>query len=81
MNRTDEALETGADVISTACPYCMIMLDDAVKTRERADDVQVLDIAQILERSLVAAAAPAPVATETAGEGADGAGEAESPTE
>ncbi|MHB2028705.1 MAG: (Fe-S)-binding protein [Acidimicrobiales bacterium] len=52
VERTDEALETGADIISTACPFCMIMLDDAVKANGRGDDVSVLDIAQVVERSL-----------------------------
>ena len=52
MDRTEEALSTGADVISTACPFCMIMLDDAVKASGRGDDVLVLDIAQVVERSL-----------------------------
>ena len=58
LERTDEALATGADVVSTACPYCLIMLDDAVKERAR-DDVRVLDVALLLERSMeVAAGAP-----------------------
>jgi Fe-S oxidoreductase len=58
-NRTSEALATGADVVSTACPYCMIMLDDAVKAEGRGDDVRVLDISQVVEASLgVATAAP-----------------------
>ena len=52
MDRTEEALGTGADVISTACPFCMIMLDDAVKASGRGDDVSVLDISQVMERSL-----------------------------
>ncbi|MGC1238328.1 MAG: (Fe-S)-binding protein [Acidimicrobiales bacterium] len=52
MDRTEEALGTGADVISTACPFCMIMLDDAVKASGRSDDVSVLDISQVMERSL-----------------------------
>ena len=52
LERTDEALGTGADVVSTACPYCLIMLDDAVKERQRDEEVSVMDIAQILERSL-----------------------------
>ncbi len=52
MDRTEEALGTGADVISTACPFCMIMLDDAVKASGRGEDVAVLDIAQVVERSL-----------------------------
>jgi Fe-S oxidoreductase len=52
MERTEEALNTGADVISTACPFCMIMLDDAVKANGRGEEVSVLDIAQVVERSL-----------------------------
>jgi len=56
VERTDEALGTGADVISTACPYCLIMLDDATKGRQAegtaAESVKVLDVAQVLEQSL-----------------------------
>ncbi len=56
VNRTDEALATGADVISTACPYCLIMLDDATKGRQAegtaAESVRVMDVAQVLEESL-----------------------------
>jgi len=43
-------------VISTACPYCLIMLDDAVKERQRDEEVKVLDISQVLERSLAVGA-------------------------
>ncbi len=62
LERTDEALATGADVVGTACPYCMVMLDDAVKQRQAegaAEGVQVLDVAQVLERSLGATGAAA----------------------
>jgi Fe-S oxidoreductase len=56
VERTDEALGTGADVISTACPYCLIMLDDATKGRQAegaaAASVRVMDVAQVLEESL-----------------------------
>jgi Fe-S oxidoreductase/TM2 domain-containing membrane protein YozV len=55
-NRTNEALGTGADVIGTACPYCLIMLDDATKARQAegtADEsVRVIDVAQVLEQSM-----------------------------
>jgi len=57
LERTDEALATGADVVGTACPYCMVMLDDAVKQRQAegaAAGVRVLDVAQVLEQSLPA---------------------------
>ncbi len=67
MDRTGEAIDTGADVVSTACPYCMIMLDDAVKANARQDDVRVMDVSQLLEESmneLAGVGASAPVATE-----------------
>jgi len=56
MDRTNEALGTGADIVSTACPFCMIMLDDAVKANGKGDEVSVLDISQVVERSLATAA-------------------------
>ncbi len=59
LERTDEALTTGADVVSTACPFCLIMLDDAVKARQRDEEVKVMDLAQIVEASLVPAGASA----------------------
>jgi Fe-S oxidoreductase len=52
MERTEEALGTGADVVSTACPFCMIMLDDAVRAHNKTDDVRVLDLSQLLEESM-----------------------------
>jgi Fe-S oxidoreductase len=55
VERTDEALGTGADIIATSCPYCLIMLDDAVTARRaegKADGVVVIDIAQVLADSI-----------------------------
>jgi Fe-S oxidoreductase len=52
MDRANEALGTGADIVSTACPFCMIMLDDAVKANGKGDEVSVMDISQVVERSL-----------------------------
>jgi Fe-S oxidoreductase len=46
----DEAAATGADILGVACPYCLIMLDDGA--RARGDDAQVLDVAQVVARSL-----------------------------
>jgi Fe-S oxidoreductase len=58
----DEALGTGADVVSTACPYCMIMLDDAVRANAKEDEVRVLDLSELVEESLGGSAPPAPPA-------------------
>jgi Fe-S oxidoreductase len=69
IERTDEALATGADVIGTACPYCTVMLDDAVKQRQsegQGDGVRVLDIAQVLEESMNGSA---PAASQTPSRG------------
>ncbi|MGI8751434.1 MAG: (Fe-S)-binding protein [Acidimicrobiales bacterium] len=56
VERADEAISTGAEIISTACPYCLIMLDDATKARQAdgsaPESVRVTDVAQIVERSL-----------------------------
>ncbi len=62
IERTEEALALDPDVISTACPYCMVMLSDAVtqKKQEGAarEEVAVLDVAQILHRSLASGGEP-----------------------
>jgi Fe-S oxidoreductase len=58
MERTNEALTTGADVVSTACPYCMIMLDDAVRANNKEEEVRVLDLSQLVEESLTTPASP-----------------------
>ncbi len=51
-NRAEEALKTGADTIASACPFCMTMMSDGVKSFEKQDDVEVKDIAElILENS------------------------------
>jgi Fe-S oxidoreductase len=46
MNRTAEALETGAGLIAAACPFCMTMLTDGVK--ELGTEVPVKDIAEVV---------------------------------
>lgn len=52
IERTEEALGTGADTIASACPFCMTMLTDGVKAKERADDVKVKDVAELVLESL-----------------------------
>ena len=50
--RLDELYKTGAKTIATACPYCMIMLDDAVKEKELEEEVKVVDLAQMMLKSI-----------------------------
>lgn len=50
--RSAEAINTGATVIASACPFCNTMLTDGVKSHEKENDVAVLDIAEIVASSL-----------------------------
>ncbi|HRD57873.1 MAG TPA: (Fe-S)-binding protein [Ferruginibacter sp.] len=52
IERSDEALETGASVIASACPFCNTMLTDGVKNREKEEEVKVLDIAELVAASM-----------------------------
>ncbi len=51
--RTKEAIETGASIIASNCPFCMTMLSDGVKSNEKEDQVKVLDIAEMIASSMV----------------------------
>jgi Fe-S oxidoreductase len=54
--RIDEALSTDPDTVSTACPYCLVMLGDAIAakktTGEAKETLEVIDVAQLLARSV-----------------------------
>ncbi|MGE0089425.1 MAG: (Fe-S)-binding protein [Bacteroidales bacterium] len=52
MERTEDALETGADIIVTACPYCMVMLTDGLKYKNKEDQIKNYDIAELIEQAL-----------------------------
>ena len=48
VERTEEALATGAATIAVACPFCMTMMSDGVKSKEREADVKVKDLAELI---------------------------------
>ena len=53
IERSQEAVATGADVVATGCPFCYVMMDDGVKELNADDRVEVMDIAMLLaKRSL-----------------------------
>ena len=52
LERTKEALETGASIIAAACPFCNTMLTDGVKNSNKEEEVQVLDIAELIAASI-----------------------------
>jgi Fe-S oxidoreductase len=52
IERTEEALGTGAREIAAACPFCATMLTDGLKDKNKEEDVKIVDIAQIVARSI-----------------------------
>ena len=52
FERADEAIETGAKIIAASCPFCNTMLTDGIKNKEKEEEIQVLDIAEIVAASL-----------------------------
>jgi heterodisulfide reductase subunit D len=50
--RANEAIDTGSDIVASACPFCNTMLTDGIKAAEKEDQVKVLDIAELIAASL-----------------------------
>lgn len=46
--RTEDALETKPEIIATGCPYCNTMMTDGVKFKEKENEIEVLDIAELI---------------------------------
>jgi Fe-S oxidoreductase len=52
IERTEDALKTNAKVIASACPFCMTMLTDGLKYKNKEDEIKNLDIAELIAQSL-----------------------------
>ena len=52
IERTEEALDTNAEVIVTACPFCMTMITDGLKYKNKEEEIKNLDIAELVAMSL-----------------------------
>ncbi len=51
IERTEEALATGAKTIAVACPFCMTMMSDGIKNKEKEGEVAVKDLAELIAES------------------------------
>ncbi len=51
VERTEEALETEAEIIATGCPFCNTMMTDGVKNFEKESSVEVLDVAELIAKA------------------------------
>lgn len=50
--RTDDVIESKAEIVATACPFCMTMLTDGIKFRDRQTEIKNLDIAELILQNL-----------------------------
>jgi len=53
IERTEEALTLNPDIIATACPFCMTMITDGLKYKDKIEEVQNLDIAEMIALALL----------------------------
>jgi heterodisulfide reductase subunit D len=51
VERIEEALHTGAETIAVACPFCMTMMTDGIKNKEKEDTVKVFDLAELIAQA------------------------------
>jgi Fe-S oxidoreductase len=50
--RLRDAVEAGAEILAVSCPYCLLTLEDAVKTTGNEGKIQIMDIAEVLTLAL-----------------------------
>ncbi|MBK8237694.1 MAG: (Fe-S)-binding protein [Deltaproteobacteria bacterium] len=62
INRAKEIVDAGVTAVGVACPFCKTMVSDGVKHFNKDEQIEVLDIAEIVERALPPAPSPAPAA-------------------
>ncbi|MDH3499836.1 MAG: heterodisulfide reductase-related iron-sulfur binding cluster [Acidimicrobiia bacterium] len=53
IDRAEEAVGTGADVVAVACPFCFVMMDDGVKEIGRDEEMRVREISMLLAESVL----------------------------
>lgn len=51
--RAEEALETGATVVAANCPFCITMMQDGIKGKDKQDDVMVYDLSEMILAQMV----------------------------
>lgn len=52
LERTKDVMESGATVVASNCPFCLTMLSDGVKMNEKENEIQVLDLAEMVAKTL-----------------------------
>jgi Fe-S oxidoreductase len=52
IERIEDAIKTNPDVVAVACPFCMVMMTDGVKNKEKEGQIKVYDLAELIDKSM-----------------------------
>jgi len=52
LERSKEAIDTNASIIASACPFCNTMMTDGIKLNDKETDIEVMDIAELIAKSI-----------------------------
>ena len=51
IERTEDVLESAANIVATGCPFCNTMMTDGIKNFNKEEDIQVLDVAELIAQA------------------------------
>ena len=52
VKRTEDVIEAKADIVATACPYCLSMFEDGLKTKEVEESIKAMDLSELVVQLL-----------------------------
>lgn len=52
VRRTEEVIEAKVDLVATACPYCLTMFEDGLKTKEVEESIKAMDLSELVVQAL-----------------------------
>ena len=50
--RVEKIMQTGADLVTTACPYCLTMFEDALKAKGAEESIKAMDLSELIAETL-----------------------------
>jgi heterodisulfide reductase subunit D len=51
VERTSDIIESGAEIVASACPFCLTMLEDGIKSENKEDSIKILDLAELIAKN------------------------------
>ena len=52
IERIEDVISTGADVVATACPFCMVMMTDGIKYKNEEESLKNYDVAELVSMAM-----------------------------